>query len=195
MLHSFQALLQASVMERLTLLANHVISAETVARERLLPHAGKRFALQLLGWPSLLPPPPAMSFSVTPAGLLEWDGTEAAGVPDLALMLDTSHPVRRFGELLRGERPQLDIDGDSALATDLSWIIDNVRWDMTDDLAKLIGPGPAHELSRAMRAIAGGLRHGVETLRALAGKLAPHAPGRNYREPAAYKGDNEPQDR
>jgi len=30
------------------------------------------------GWPALLPPPPALAFRVTPAGLLEWCGGEQA---------------------------------------------------------------------------------------------------------------------
>ena len=34
-------------------------------------------ALQLAGWPRLLPPPPTLAFRVTPAGLLDWCGAQA----------------------------------------------------------------------------------------------------------------------
>jgi ubiquinone biosynthesis protein UbiJ len=185
MLHSFQTLLQASVMERLTLLANHVIASEPVAQERLRAHSGRTFALQLLGWPGLLPAPPSMNFTVTPAGLLEWNSAASANagpLPDLRLLLDASNPARSFAEFLQGSRPRIDIDGDAALAADLSWMIDNLRWDITDDLAKIIGPGPAHELSRVMRTLAGGLRQAVDALKAVAGKVAASVP--NPRRPA-----------
>jgi len=176
MLHSFQTLLQASVMERLTLVANHVIAAEPVAQQRLQAHRGHTFALQLVGWPTLLPAPPSMAFAVTPAGLLEWVADGAVGLPDLRLFLDASNPMRSFGELLQGTRPRIDIDGDAALAADLSWMMENLRWDVTDDLAKIIGPGPAHELARVMRAIAGGLKQAVDALKVVVGKLATAVP-------------------
>ncbi|CAN5575529.1 hypothetical protein BH09PSE5_BH09PSE5_17110 [soil metagenome] len=163
-------------MARLTLLANHVIAAEPVAQQRLLPHAGRTFALELVGWPSLLPAAPSMVFAVTPAGLLEWLGEAPPPQTDLRLLLDASNPVKNFGDLLRGVRPRVDIDGDATLATDLSWLTENLRWDVTDDLSRVVGPGPAHELAKVMRAIAGGLSQAVGALRSVAGKLAAAIP-------------------
>lgn len=188
MLHSIQSLLQASMMERLTLLANHVIAAEPVAQQRLLPHAGRTFAFELIQWPTLLPAPPQMIFGVTPAGLLEWMPEEGPLAPDLRLLVDASNPARNFAELLQGKRPRVDIDGDSALATDLSWLMDNLRWDVADDLAKVVGPGPAHELSRLMRAVAGGVRQAIDGLRSVATKVVAAVPS-SLRPSAESHGD------
>lgn len=67
-------LLAPPVLERLTLLLNHVLRAEPAASARLAAHSGRSFSLQLANWPPLLPAPPALAWRVTPAGLLEWCG-------------------------------------------------------------------------------------------------------------------------
>lgn len=154
-------------MERITLLLNHVIAAEPVATERLRPHAGRSIQLQWTGWPSLLPPPPVVAYTVTPAGLLEWCGEAPPPQADLRVSLDASNPLRLAAQWFTGERPAVVIEGDSALATDVSWLIDNLRWDIEDDVARVIGQVPAHELSRVASAIGAGLREAVRTLQGL----------------------------
>jgi ubiquinone biosynthesis protein UbiJ len=163
----FTAALGSAAMERITLLLNHVIAAEPVATERLRPHSGRSIQLEWTGWPTLLPAPPLVAFSITPAGLLEWCGEQAPAQPDLRVSLDASNPLRLVGQWLSGERPKVGIDGDSALATDVSWLIDNLRWDIEDDVARVIGQAPAHELARAASAIGAGLREAVSTLQGL----------------------------
>lgn len=172
MLQSLYTLFQASVMERLTLLANHVIAAEPLAQQRLQAHSGRSFSLRLNDWPTLLPAPPALAYAITPAGLLEWIGSQNdQRVPDLMLSLDASNPARSFAALLKGERPRVDIDGDAALAAELSWMMDNLRWDVTDDLARIVGPGPAHELARVFSTVAGGIRQAVASFQGVADKV------------------------
>ncbi len=163
----FTAVLGSAAMERITLLLNHVIAAEPVATERLRPHSGRSIQLQWTGWPSLLPPPPLVAFNITPAGLLEWCGEQAPAQPDLRVSLDASNPLRLVGQWLSGERPKVGIEGDSALAADVSWLIDNLRWDIEDDVARVIGQAPAHELARAASALGAGLREAVSTLQGL----------------------------
>src|SRR5512139_4098196 len=161
------AALGSAAMERITLLLNHVIAAEPVATERLRPHSGRSLQLVWTGWPSLLPAPPLVAFTVTPAGLLEWCGEQAPAQPDLRVNLDASNPLKLAGQWLTGERPQVVIEGDSALATDVSWLIDNLRWDIEDDVARVIGQAPAHELARAASAVGAGLREAVRTVQGL----------------------------
>ena len=72
MFQSLQTLVQGAVMERLTLLINHVLSAEPVAMTRLQRHSGSTVLIGFKGWPSLLPALPVVAFHVTPAGLVEW---------------------------------------------------------------------------------------------------------------------------
>ena len=57
-----------------------------------------------------------------------------------------------FAQALTGERPNVEIAGDAEFASDVNWLIDNLRWDVEDDLARFIGAGPAREVSRLARA-------------------------------------------
>lgn len=168
MLHTLQQLAGTAFMERFTLWLNHVIASESAAVQRLRPHAGRFIRLQLTGWPSLLPPLPELSFAVTPAGLLEWCPAPTTAHPDLQLSVDASNPARSFVEGLSGQRPPVAVVGDAALATDVSWLMDNLRWDLQDDLARFVGVGPAHELARIGGKLATGLREAVGALAGLA---------------------------
>jgi ubiquinone biosynthesis protein UbiJ len=46
--------------------------------------------------------------------------------------------------------------------------MDNLRWDVSDDLARLIGEGPARELARLGRVLSAGLRKAVSAFSGLA---------------------------
>jgi len=181
MLHALTSSLQAAFVERLALLLNHVLAAEPVATERLRAHSGRSVQLRLDGWPALLPPLPDLSFRVTPAGLLEWRGLEpppdAERAPDLALRLDASNPALAMAQWAAGDRPPVEVQGDAQFAADLSWLMDNLRWDVQDDLARLVGQAPAHEMARVGRRLAGGLRDAVRTLSGWAARPAPGEPG------------------
>lgn len=163
----WSAALGSAAMERITLLLNHVIAAEPVATDKLKPHSGRSIQLVWTGWPSLLPPAPQVAFTVTPAGLFEWCGDQPPVQPDLRVNLDASNPLRLAAQWFAGERPQVVIEGDSALATDVSWLIDNLRWDIEDDVARVIGQAPAHELARGAQAIGAGLREAVRAVQGL----------------------------
>jgi ubiquinone biosynthesis protein UbiJ len=169
MFDTLQQLGATAFMERFTLWLNHVIAGENAAMMRLRPHAGRFIRLQPTGWPSLLPPLPSLAFGVTPAGLLEWVRA-APGQPDLLLTFDASNPARVFVEGLAGQRPQVSVVGDAALATDINWLMENLRWDVQDDLARFIGPGPAHELARIGGRLGAGMRDALDALGALAGR-------------------------
>jgi ubiquinone biosynthesis protein UbiJ len=168
MLHAVNAMVGQAAVERLTLLVNHVIAGEPVALERLRGHAGRCLQLQFDGWPSLLPPLPALAFRVTPAGLTEWCGSQPPD-PDLRVRVDASNPAGAMLQLMAGARPKVDVAGDAAFAADLNWLFDNLRWDVQDDLARIVGPAPAREISRLAGAIAAGLRAVAARVGGLAG--------------------------
>ena len=167
MFHSLNAALNQAVMERATLWLNQVLGGEAVATQRLRPHAAKRIRLRFEGWPSVLPVLPATAFRITPAGLLEWCAEDIEEA-ELTVSVDASNPALAFAQALAGERPKVEISGDAALATDLNWLFDNLRWDYVDDLARVIGPAPAHEIARLAAGIAGGLRELVRAIGARA---------------------------
>lgn len=159
MLHAVQQLVLPAVLVRLTLWVNHVLSSESAAMARLKPHAGRRICLQFSGWPSALPALPSLVFVVTPAGLLEWqEEAQANAAADLSLEIEASNPAMEVLRRLAGQAPSIRVSGDAAFAADVSWITDNLRWDVEDDLARVVGQGPAHELARIGSAVGQALR-------------------------------------
>jgi ubiquinone biosynthesis protein UbiJ len=176
MFRSLQALLERAVMERVTLLFNHVVAAEPVAIERLRPYTGSTLQVEFAGWPSLLPALPRAAFRVTPAGLVEWLGDEALEAPVLRIEVDASNPALAFAQALAGSRPSVQVTGDAAFAGDIQWLIDNLRWDVEDDLAALVGPAAAHEIARVGSAIGAALRGMARAAGDLVGRFMPGGP-------------------
>jgi ubiquinone biosynthesis accessory factor UbiJ len=150
-------------MERLTLLLNHVLAGEPAARDRLRPHIDRILRIEMLDWPKLLPAVPDACFRITPAGLLEWcEPKSAMGAPELLLSIDASNPALMLFRGVAGERPRVDVRGDATFAADVSWLIDNLRWDVRDDLARIVGPAWAERIGNLGQAIAAGLRTGLQ---------------------------------
>lgn len=176
MLNALQRLFAPAAMNRLTLVINHVLAAEPTALERLRAHAGRRIVLSPQAWPALLPTLPPLAFAVTPAGLLEWVGelapapaaTAATAAPaDLTVRFDASNPVRLVASAVSGETPTVDIDGDAQLATDVNWLMQNLRWDVEADLERVFGPAVAHQVYRLGSAFARAVRSALQGAGAL----------------------------
>jgi ubiquinone biosynthesis accessory factor UbiJ len=173
MLHTLNSVLAPAVMERLTLVINHVLGAEAVATERPQPHAGRTLQLAASAWPSLLPPLPRCVWRITPAGLLEWCGDESVPAPDLVLRVDASNPALLLSRLLAGERPSVAVEGHAELAGDLNWLMQNLRWDVAADLERLFPPPVAAQLHRLGQALAQGVRAAVQGAASLRDRLRP----------------------
>ena len=167
MLHSLNSLIGGAAVERLTLVVNHVLAAEPLAAQRLVAHTGRAIRLDFNGWPGMLPPLPSTAFRVTPAGLIEWCGEAFAGEADLRVGIDASNPALAMVQALSGTRPKVEVAGDAAFATDLNWLFDNLRWDVQDDLAGVVGPAPAREITRIAGGVAAAVREAVRTLSGL----------------------------
>jgi ubiquinone biosynthesis protein UbiJ len=193
MLDALAQVLAPPVLERLTLVLNHVLRAEPAAIERLTPHAGRELAVLLRDWPALLPPPPPLRWRVTPAGLLEWCGLPAAagssgGAPssaaeqgpaagnpgqaadELRVIVDARNPAALLARAMAGERPGVQVEGDAAFAADIGWLLANLRWDVAADLERFFGPVVAGQLHQLGRALARGLRSALDAAAGLAAK-------------------------
>jgi ubiquinone biosynthesis protein UbiJ len=173
MFQDLQSLFSDALMQRATLLINHVLAAEPVATDRLRAHSGSSLLIEFNGWPAAFPAPPVVAFAITPAGLLEWMDGDSPAQPDLRVSVDASNPLLWLTHLLRGSRPEVSVAGNAALAADVNWLIDNLRWDLQDDLAALVGAGPAHEIARLARGIAEGVRRAVRTVEGLVVRDGP----------------------
>ncbi len=133
---------------RIVLLLNHVLMQEPQAMERLVRQKGSVVRMQ---WRDM-----TFVVVVTPAGLLDVAAADAQN--DLSLVITDESPFAIAQSLMVGDKPGVRIEGDVQLAADVSWLIDHVRWDMEEDLARMMGDAPAHGLVQAVGAMAHAVR-------------------------------------
>ncbi|HEY2189518.1 MAG TPA: hypothetical protein VGH48_13240, partial [Caldimonas sp.] len=103
-----------------------------------------------------------------PAGLVEWLAESAGLAPDLRIAVDAANPALELTRVVAGDRPQVVVSGDAAFASDIDWLIDNLRWDLQDDLERVVGAGPARQIGKVGGWFASALREGAKVLRDLA---------------------------
>ncbi len=158
-------------LPKLTLLLNHVVSSEPVATAKLQAHTGRTIDIR---WDSSFSPrlpaflsrgaagapwsPAPWRFVITPAGLFEaleappegeqFD-TNITPANGLVITVRLADPLSMARQALRGERPEVSIEGDAALAEVASWMMKNLRWDVQDDVARWLGTAPAELLRNA----------------------------------------------
>ena len=126
--------------QRVILFINHVLMQEPAARERLQRQKGR--SIQLV-WRDFV-----FQCVCTPAGLMEWTPPSESSKPDLVLQVNEPSPFVLAKSVLQGDKPPIRIEGDVQLAAEVNWLIDHVRWDPEEDLARLIGDAPAHTLAQ-----------------------------------------------
>lgn len=127
---------QAELQNRLVLLLNHVLMQEPQAMDRLKRQQGKTVRAS---WGAV-----ELWLCATPAGLVAL--ASSANTPDLQLTVQQTSPLAVVNAWLAGSKPAVDIQGDVQLAADVAWLVDNVRWDIEEDLARVLGDVPAYTL-------------------------------------------------
>ncbi|MGC4061466.1 MAG: hypothetical protein QM749_11725 [Aquabacterium sp.] len=159
-------------LPKLTLLLNHIVSSEPVATAKLQAHAGRTVDIRWVapfsptlpgflgraGFSTQVAPTP-WRFVITPAGLFEAveapvaqaNNSSATQSNGLTITVHLPDPLTLARLALKGERPEVDIEGDAALAEIASWMMKNLRWDVQDDVARWLGTAPA-ELLRSVGA-------------------------------------------
>ena len=121
----------------ITRILNHLVNQNEWAREELQPHSGKTVLFVI--------PPARMKLIV-----LEDGGLAAAGEAAEVLAKVTLPPSVAL-RLLAGDanaETLATIDGDTELALALSRVLRNLSWEYEEDLSKIIGDAPAHQLSQ-----------------------------------------------
>ena len=144
------------LQRRIVLLLNHVLMQEDEAQARLARQAGKVVHAQ---WRAF-----TMRLSPTRAGLL--DLVPESGTPaDLTLTVTETSPWQLAQSALKGDKPPVHIAGDVQFAAEINWLVDNVRWDLEEDLARIVGDAPAHAIGDATRRM-------VEVMRDFVGRAS-----------------------
>ena len=137
--------------QRLVLFLNHVLAQEKQAQDRLQRQKGRIVRVKLGVF--------SLDMIVTPAGLL--DLAPAVAKPDLVLTVPMDSPQSVVQAVMTGKPPPVSIEGDVQLAAEVGWLADNLRWDVEEDLARVIGDAPAHAIAGAMRRLASSLKQFV----------------------------------
>jgi len=141
----------AEVRRRVVLLLNHVLMQEAEATARLARQKGR---VMLVQWRTF-----SFKLQATPAGLLDLADPEATA--DLVLTLTETSAAAVVQGVLRGDKPAVRIEGDVQLAAEVNWLTEHVRWDIEEDLARVIGDVPARTLCQSAQVLAAGLRQFV----------------------------------
>jgi ubiquinone biosynthesis protein UbiJ len=117
---------------------NRLLEAERWARERLAPFAGESLELRA-------PPLPALHLTIVEGGRLA-----AGGGPGLTITLKPGS----LAALARGEEHfmrAVDIDGNARLAQEVLHLARHLRWDVEEDLSRVIGDAASHHVVRVAK--------------------------------------------
>jgi ubiquinone biosynthesis protein UbiJ len=121
---------------------NRLLDAEPWARERLAPFAGEAVEL-------VLAPLPPVRATIVEGGRLQAGG----GAPSLTLRLG---PGALFA-LARSEEAFLravEVNGNARLAQEVASLARHLRWDVEEELSRLVGDVAAHRIAGAAREFA-----------------------------------------
>ena len=139
--------------QRLVLFLNHVLMQEKEAQDRLVRKKGNVIHVRwgLFG----------LDLLITPAGLL--DRASSAVKPDLLVTVAADSPMLVLQSVLASKPPPVKIKGDVQLAAELGWLAENLRWDVEEDLSRIVGDIPAHALGDMGRRVFAGLKQFLAT--------------------------------
>jgi ubiquinone biosynthesis protein UbiJ len=129
--------------------ANHVLRATPVALERLRPHAGRTIAIAV--------GPMQVAFTVQTTGEL------VPALAGAARDLDVRISPFLLPRLAAGEEAafrDIDMVGDMELAQEVSYLMRNLRWDVEEDLSRVVGDIAAHRIAGGASAVSRALREG-----------------------------------
>jgi ubiquinone biosynthesis accessory factor UbiJ len=141
------------LQQKVVLLLNHVLQQEPEAMARISRQKGKVVHVDIAQI--------AIKIVATPAGLLDLAAPDTKA--DLMVTVTQTNPVSLVQTVLRGEKPAIHIAGDVLLAAEVNWLVDHVRWDMEEDLSRMIGDAPAHTVAQLVGQATQMLRRFVPT--------------------------------
>jgi len=132
---------------------NHVLAQAAWARTRLKPFAGHTVCTHTA--------PFAFALTLTDEGLLQ--AAVADAVPDLTLRVTPPVALRLALRDASAWRAVV-FEGDTALARELGFLAEHLRWDAEEDLSRAVGDVAAHRLAQSARGLARWPREGLESL-------------------------------
>jgi ubiquinone biosynthesis protein UbiJ len=135
--------------------ANHVLGPANWAREKLAAHAGKVARFDVF--------PATLEVEVTGDGLLR--PAAAGAVPDVSVKLDHLTLLEMMAGAENAWR-KAAVEGDTAFAAAISQVASNLRWDVEEDLSRVVGDVAAHRMAQAGRTAAAWPRQAARSVAA-----------------------------
>ena len=122
---------------------NHVLRGSPLALERLRSHAGRTVAFHV--------GPFAQAFTVQSTGEV---AAALPGAPrDLEVRI-SPFLVPRLAAREEAAFGEIGMEGDAALAEDVSFLVRHLTWDVEEDLSRVVGDIAAHRIVGAARGLA-----------------------------------------
>ncbi len=121
---------------------NHLLKSASWARERLRPFAGRIARFEMA--------PFTVAYTILDSG--EVADSPAHGAPDASFTLTPGIALR----MLTGDSAawqNVTVTGDGALAREILYIAQNLRWDVEEDLSLVVGDIAAHRMVAAARGL------------------------------------------
>ena len=125
---------------------NHLLEAESWARDRLAPFAGETVELRA-------PPLPTLGFSIAEGGRLAPADADADAGAALTITVGPGAPAA----LLQGEEQllrEVQVSGNARLAAEVMFLVRHLRWDAEEEAARVIGDVAARRLAMMVRGVA-----------------------------------------
>lgn len=122
---------------------NHLLSQADWARAKLTPFAGRSARLAM--------PPFQLDLLIREDGYFDAVGPDVA--PDVTMTLPADAPLRALqgqAQIIAAAR----VEGNAHLATELSFVLRNLRWDAEEDLSRIVGDIAAHRIVQGASAFA-----------------------------------------
>lgn len=123
--------------------ANHLLDAAPWARDKLSAHAGKTALFDVF--------PVRISVTAMTDGRLQPASSEASPAVTIRLTHMTVLEVLAGGE---DAFRKAEVAGDTDFAAVISQVVSNLRWDVEEDLSRVVGDIAAHRMAQAGRAAA-----------------------------------------
>ena len=132
---------------------NHVLKSASWARARLQPFAGKIARVEIL--------PFRITLAILESG--EVANATAEAVPDATFTLTPGVALRMLAAD-PGAWQKVIVTGDTALAREILFIAQNLRWDVEEDLSRVFGDVAAHRMVKTATELKRWQRDGADGL-------------------------------
>ncbi len=132
---------------------NHLLAREQWARDRLGPFSGQHVRIRIAPLPDLVL-------------AIDASGQVASRAADAVALTLTIPPASLPRILARDESAlrEVRMDGDAGLANAILFLFRHLRWDVEEDLSRVVGDVVAHRMAGAARDFAAWHRQAAERL-------------------------------